>query len=187
MTSAAHSKYVRRLLRDLANKEQSFSLNELRLILALERATARLIAYRQLGQHLIFKGGFVLLKTAQAMRFTRDLDASAHDLNPNLLFGLVSEALSFDLDDGFWFGDFQQEQMVTTIGHDCTRISCAFQIGDPRELGQKIIKLSRIHIDFGFSDPKPPLTEDLPMLSLLAAYDPVSWQVYTPRSLNSRL
>jgi hypothetical protein len=64
---------IRAALVDLSKKSPSFSINELRIILALERIVARLIAHKFLEKHLVFKGGFVLLKTLGSTRFTRDL------------------------------------------------------------------------------------------------------------------
>ncbi len=63
-------------------KESALSINELRVVLALERVVARIEAHKVLREKLIFKGGFVLLKTFDNQRFTRDLDALAADM-PN--------------------------------------------------------------------------------------------------------
>lgn len=49
-------------LKKMASSNTHLSINELRVILALERTIARLQHDTVLADHLIFKGGFVLLK-----------------------------------------------------------------------------------------------------------------------------
>ena len=57
------------------------SINHVRVLLALERIIARLQKHPILSEHLIFKGGFALLKTIHASRYTRDVDAIARDIS----------------------------------------------------------------------------------------------------------
>jgi hypothetical protein len=68
VTREEKAKEVRRLLKKYAAANPQLSINEIRIILALERATARFVSYPPLAGHLVFKGGFVLLKTAHATR-----------------------------------------------------------------------------------------------------------------------
>ncbi len=47
-------------LKELFKKDSSISLNDLRVIYALERAIARIESDGKLSRNIIFKGGFVL-------------------------------------------------------------------------------------------------------------------------------
>ena len=102
-------------LKKLSKSSKGSSINELRLILALERAIARIENHPKLSNHIIFKGGFVLLKTISSGRFTRDVDALALGLSRKKVPSLIEEALSFDLDDGFWFGDIATVSCATKL------------------------------------------------------------------------
>ena len=68
-------------LKLLATQNKALSLNDLRMIVALERIVARIESDTELGKSIVFKGGFVLLKNADASRFTRDIDAVAKNIN----------------------------------------------------------------------------------------------------------
>jgi hypothetical protein len=111
MTLSEKSKEVLRALTRLS-QDSALSLNELRVVLALERIVARIEAHKVLREKLIFKGGFVLLKSFDSTRFTRDLDALAANMQKNKLFSYVKEALSFDLDDGLYYGAPELEDLI---------------------------------------------------------------------------
>ena len=68
---------ILRKIKALASRDSRLSINELRVIIALERAIARLEYEPILAEHLVFKGGLVLLKSFDSLRFTRDADALA--------------------------------------------------------------------------------------------------------------
>lgn len=57
MSRVSQAKKVMDSLKKLAKESEHNSLNELRLIVALERAIARLERHPRLSEHLIFKGG----------------------------------------------------------------------------------------------------------------------------------
>lgn len=170
------TKQIIRIFRDLVKNDPHFTVNEVRIIVALERAIARLLRSRALEEHLIFKGGFVLLKTYQSLRFTRDGDALAVSIDKEKLKHLVSQALTVDLDDGLWFGDIQIFELEDQGRYGAYRFDCAFQVGKP-DL-KKIHKLSRVHIDVGFSDQLPMKPPNQIMPSVLEKETPVSWKVY---------
>jgi hypothetical protein len=67
-------------LKVLSKNSDALGLNDLRMVVALERAVARIETVRDLADTLIFKGGFVLLKTTNSIRFTRDIDALAKNI-----------------------------------------------------------------------------------------------------------
>lgn len=97
---------VKQVLRELKRLalNSSLSINELRVVLALERIVARIEAHQRLREALVFKGGFVLLKVVQSSRFTRDLDALARSISQEEVSELVKQALAIDLGDGISFG-----------------------------------------------------------------------------------
>ena len=104
MKSITQSKHIMAKLQKLANSGNSgFSLNQLRVIIALERLVARLEANPILSQHLIFKGGFALLKHLSTARFTHDLDASYFKLPLEEIEPLVAQAIATDIQDGMWY------------------------------------------------------------------------------------
>ncbi len=144
--------------------------------MALERAIARLMSSRELEEHLVFKGGFVLLKSYESLRFTRDGDALAVSISKEKLKDLISHALTPDLDDGMWYGDVQVFELEEQGQYGSYRFDCAFQIGEPDP--KKIHKLSRIHIDVAFSDRLPDKPPGQVMPSVLHHENPISWRVY---------
>lgn len=179
MNRATQGRRVMDSLKKLAKDSKGNSLNELRMIVALERAIARLESHPRLSTHIVFKGGFVLLKTVDTVRFTRDVDALALGISRERVPEMVDRALKLDLDDGLWYGDFEVEDLVDQGSYGGYRFNCAFQIGDPPPKGDsKIKKLSRIHIDVGFGDPVETVPKKQPMTSILPEGKPVSWSVY---------
>lgn len=174
--NSAKEKQVNLAMRQLVQNEPRFNLNEVRIIVALERAIARLLALSELKEHLVFKGGFVLFKSYESLRFTRDVDALALAISKDRLNALVQSAMISDLDDGLWYGDIQLQELTEQGEYGSCRFDCAFQIGNPEP--NKIHKLSRIHIDIGFSDRLPNKPSDETMPSLLIHEEPVSWKIY---------
>lgn len=167
---------INRAMKQLVQKEPRFNLNGIRIIVAIERAIARLSALSELAKHLVFKGGFVLLKSYKSSRFTRDADALAISIPKEKLSVLIRKALVADLDDGLWFGDIQVRELTEQGDYGAYRFDCAFQIGEP-DL-KKIHKLSRMHIDVSFNDRLPTQPRDEIMPSLLNYEEPVSWKIY---------
>mgnify|MGYP001593022326 FL=1 len=53
---------VMKALKHLAAQDHARSINELRIVVALERAIARIENVPELSSHVVFKGGFVLFK-----------------------------------------------------------------------------------------------------------------------------
>ncbi|QQR81001.1 MAG: nucleotidyl transferase AbiEii/AbiGii toxin family protein [Deltaproteobacteria bacterium] len=163
-------------MKTLVQKDPRFNINELRVIVGLERAIARLSQHKNLAEHLIFKGGFVLLKSYESLRFTRDADALAVSISKEKLKDLVSAALKSDLEDGLWFGDVQVKELTEQGEYGAYRFDAAFQIGEPNL--KKLSNLSRIHIDVGFNDQLPTKPDDQIMPSILEHEEPVTWKVY---------
>lgn len=179
MSRSTQAKKVMDALKKLANPNGHHSLNELRLVIALERAIARFERHPQLSEHLIFKGGFVLFKMTNTMRFTRDVDALAIGIFRDRIVAMVEYALKVDLDDGLWFGDIEVDDLKDQGPYGGYRFNCAFQIGDPPKEKLKLKKLSRIHIDVGFGDAVKTLPAKQPLQSIIEDSKPVSWSVYS--------
>jgi predicted nucleotidyltransferase component of viral defense system len=177
MSRKDQAKLLVNSIKKIAQKDSTRTLNELRVLIAMERVVARLESHSSLRDHILFKGGFVLLKSFNSPRFTRDIDALANGLTKVKLKKLIQEALDKDLADGFWYGDVQFEDLPLQDGYGGLRISFAFQIGDPPENPSKLKKLSRLHLDLSFEE--PPSTSKLEkMNSVVENLTPISWNVY---------
>lgn len=183
MSNEVRANKIRAELTRLANAGNTFSVNELRIVLALERIVARLTTDKTLDKHLVYKGGFVLMKVFESQRFTRDLDALGVGIDKDDVMKLVPKVLEKDLNDGLWFGDIRVESLDAQGEYGALRFDAAFQIGQPEP--KSIRKLSRIHFDVGFGDEIPKKLEALESPSLLSSEKPVSWKVYPPEYIFS--
>jgi len=176
------SKQVLRALAKLA-KESVLSINELRVVLALERVIARIEAHRVLREKFIFKGGFVLLKTFDSQRFTRDLDALVADMPKQKVLSQVQEALRVDLDDGLYFAESEMEDLVDQGKYGGYRIKLPFQIGPLPTDAHKITKLSRVHLDVGFGDVILGKPKRVKLTPAIEGEKPISWKIYPIESI----
>ncbi len=172
-----NAKQINRALRRIAKEDARLSINEFRVIVALERAIARLERHHELSEHLVFKGGLVLFKIFNSERFTRDADALAVAIDKARLERLARQALESNLDDGLWFGDIHVDELDEQGQYGSYRFDCAFQIGEPDM--NKLHKLSRIHVDVAFSDTIPATPPSEVMPSILGHAKPISWKVYS--------
>lgn len=129
-------------LNKLAKASKTLSVNDLRMILALERVIARVENHKKLSKHFVFKGGFVLLKTLNSDRFTRDVDALAIGLSRKQVPGLVQDALSQNLHDGLWFGDVKTSDLVNQGPYGGYTFNAAFTIGKAPSVKDPKIKSS---------------------------------------------
>lgn len=175
----------RQILRALARlvKESALSINELRVVLALERVVARIEAHKGLRDKLVFKGGFVLLKSFGSQRFTRDLDALAQDIPKQRLLSYLTDALATDLNDGLYFGGVAVEDLIDQGQYGGYRIKVTFQIGPLPKEARKLKKLSRVHVDVGFGDVilgKPKVAK---VNSIFEGEAPLSWRIYPLESI----
>jgi hypothetical protein len=183
MNREEKARKIRAELTQIASGKDSWSINELRIVLGLERIVARLIHHKELEKHLIYKGGFVLMKALGSDRFTRDLDALGVGIDKDKVVKLVPLALDADIQDGFWFGDVQIKPLDEQGEYGALRFDCAFQIGDPQT--DKLSKLSRLHFDVGFGDTIPKQLATTSSESLLKGESPISWKVYPPEFIFS--
>lgn len=183
MSREEKARKIRTQLTQMANTKDAWSINELRIVLGLERIVARLIHHKELEKHLVYKGGFVLMKAHGSDRFTRDLDALGVGIEKEKVEKLVPLALDADIQDGFWFGDVQIKPLDEQGEYGALRFDCAFQIGDPKT--DKLSKLSRLHFDVGFGDTIPTELANTSAESLLKGESPISWKVYPPEFIFS--
>ncbi len=158
------------------------AVNELRVLIALERVAARLVAVKRLREALVFKGGFALLKTASSRRFTRDLDALVTQVPREAMKVEIIQALEADLEDGLWFGDVQMTDLPDHGEYEGIRFSAAYQIGEI-PAPAKIHKLSRVHFDIAFGDILPLGSHSGSMRSIVPDFADISWQVYPLASI----
>ncbi len=185
MSREEKARKVRNAILKIVKDDGLLSPNEIRIILSLERIVARLSNNPILDKHLIYKGGFVLIKTLGSGRFTRDLDALGFNLQKRQVELLVPVALERDLDDGFWFGDIELESLDDQGEYGALRFNCAYQIGDPPAKKDAFKKLSRIHFDVGFGDAIPTQLRRTVLPSLLNFDSQTSWRVYPPEFIFS--
>lgn len=183
MNREVRANKIRAELTRIANSGETFSVNELRILLALERIVVRLTANKTLDKHLVYKGGFVLMKVLESKRFTRDLDALGVGIDKNDVMELVPKTLEKDIGDGLWFGDIRVESLDAQGVYGAVRFDAAFQIGWPAE--RSVGKLSRVHFDVGFGDKIPTELKSLESPSLLPSEKSVSWKVYPPEYIFS--
>lgn len=169
-------------LRKLSLKT-GLTVNDLRVILALERAVARIEADNRLAESLIFKGGFLLLKSIDTTRYTRDVDALAKGITPQDVTSLVKQALENNMHDSLWFGDVQLFSLPNQGPYGGLQFSVAFHITSRSSSIRQIKKLSRIHIDVGFGDSIIFPQQKERMSSLIPELEPVSWLVYPLESV----
>lgn len=182
MSEREKSKEVLTALAKLA-KTSEFSINELRIILALEKLVARLMASKELRGKLIFKGGYVLFRELSSPRFTRDLDALVKGIAKEEIAAPIEEALELDLDDGIHFGTANVQELVDQGQYGGLRVSVPFQIGPLPTEERKLKKLSRIHLDVGFGDMFLGRARQTSLKPLIEGEDSISWSIYPAESM----
>ncbi len=168
---------ILKAMKQLCQTDSTRTLNELRILIAMERVVARIESHEILREQLIFKGGFVMLKNFDSPRFTRDIDALTQDLRKSQLKTFVTTALQKDLEDGLWYGEIQFEDLKLQGSYGGLRISFAFHIGAPPSEPLKRKKLSRLHVDLSFDSLLNHIKKEK-MCSFLEGISPVSWSVY---------
>ncbi len=119
----------------------------------IERAVARLVIEPGLGDHLVFKGGFVGLKVYGSPRFTTDLDAITYRKDRGEIIRLIKQALAKSLGDHVWFIYENEVDLVAQGQYGGIRLVYRFGLGEP----PTDLRRSQIfHIDMGSGDPVTP-------------------------------
>lgn len=176
------AKILSRELKKLSEKSR-FNINQLRVLIALERILARITINEYLSEKLIFKGGLVLAKVYGSNRYTRDIDALGQNINYEWLKLEVIQALEKDINDGIWFGDINILELKHQEKYEGLRFDMAFQIGPPKQ--NKIHKLPRIHLDVGVGDSIGEDVKPSGLQPLIQIGEPISWKVYPPEFIYS--
>lgn len=186
MNNADNARIISNELRKIEKKGVlGLTFNQLRSIVAIERLIARLETNPILAEHLVFKGGFALLKLIENARFTHDLDASFYDISIEKLAPLIIETIYQDLQDGVFFYDVQSEQIKLIDQYPGIRYKIAFQIIESRDLVKNVSKLSRIHFDIALGDFVPNSVMKNKMPSIVEHIEPLNWRVYSPQQIFS--
>lgn len=163
---------------NVAKKLGVGDVNRVRIIVALERLIARLMTQSYLRENIVFNGGFVMLKTTDSERFTKDLDAIIKKTSSEKIDREVSSALKIDLGDGFYFWGLEKEIMDMNSGYNGVRYSFHYKTGERLRDLTKSDRYPRIHLDISvdFSIGTPPA--QLKLNSEVDLYEPISWSVY---------
>ncbi len=169
---------INKKIREIAKKRGIADSNRMRIIVALERLVARLQERKFLSENLIFGGGFVLLKTSDTDRFTKDVDAIIKKVPSKKLFEEINKAIKVDLEDEFYFWDLQKKTLEKESGYGGIRFTVFYKTGPAIEETSKLDKYPRIHLDIAMGSEigVPPVHESLE--SAIGIFEPISWQIY---------
>lgn len=174
MTTKSKGSSVRQKLVDLSRKLH-VPYQSLETVFMIERLVARLVADKNLGKHLVFKGGFVGLRIYNSHRYTVDLDALLVKANIESTLKLAREKAEIDLEDGVWFRFEDQVDLVTQGEYGGIRQSYRAGVG---EILKNLKKAQVVHFDLGIGDPVTPGPKKMETLPLLSQHEGISWSVY---------
>lgn len=174
MTTKHKGDSVRQKLTNLSSK-MNVPYPNLETIFLIERLVARLMADKELGKRLVFKGGYVGLKVYDSPRYTVDLDALLVKAEIDGTLNLIKEKAAADLEDGIWFHFEDQVDLATQGEYGGTRQVYRAGIG---EILKNIKKAQIINFDLGIGDPITPGPQKVETPSLLQENEDVSWSVY---------
>lgn len=127
-------------LKRLAHERQATYAEVLTQFL-IERAVARLVIEPGLGDHLVFKGGFVGLKVYGSPRFTTDLDAITYRKDRAEIIRLIKQALAKSLGDHVWFIYENEVDLITQGEYGGIRLVYRFGLGEPPKDLRKTLSL----------------------------------------------
>lgn len=148
--------------------------NGLALEFAIERLIARLQATPKISKHLIFKGGFVMLKSYGSNRSTVDLDTSLQNLSIEESEALVRKIIATDWNDGVWMGSIDTEKLDHQTEYAGLRLIIRYSFGEPKI---DLKKLGKLILDIGVADAITPAPIESNLHPLLGG-EPISWRVY---------
>lgn len=116
-------------------------------------------------------------------RFTRDLDALAHEIDKERVVPLVTTVLKMELHDGLYFGAPEVSDLTDQGDYGGYRIHVPFQIGELPKDERKRQKLSRVHLDIGFGDVVFGKVKRTNVPTIFDSQEPISWKVYPLESI----
>lgn len=164
---------IKAKLANLADKLER-DHNGLALEFAIERLVARLGSDSKLAQHLVFKGGFVMLKAYGSNRTTVDLDTSVHGLSIEEAEQRVRKVIDGNWSDGLWIGAIESQVMDHQTEYTGLRLTMRYSFGEPKV---DIHRLGKLILDIGIADAVTPGPQDASLEPLLGG-DPISWRIY---------
>lgn len=141
---------------------------------AIERLISRLIIDIKLSKHLIFKGGYVMLKAYASSRATIDLDTSIQGIGIEEAEARAIKMIDGLKDDGLWMGSIVSEDLEHQTKYSGRRLTVRFAFGTPKVNAQR---LGKIILDIGVGDvitPKPVADDLKPLLG----GELISWSIY---------
>ncbi len=115
----------------LLAKKQKINTAKLQTIVVLERVVARLLTRDFIREHMIFSGGFVMIKSYDSERFTKDLDAIIRNIPVRKFFEELKTALATDLGDGFHFWNIEEESLDIKSVYAGIRYKFHYKLGEP--------------------------------------------------------
>ncbi len=173
MKASVRPESVRAKLVRLANHlDREF--NALALEFAIERLVVRLQSDSKLATHLIFKGGFVMLKAYGSSRTTVDLDTSIHSLSLEEAEKRARDVIEGDFADGLWMGGIESQTLDHQTEYAGLRLIIRFSIGKPKI---EVKRLGRLILDIGVADAITPGPKDAQIQPMLGG-EPIGWRVY---------
>ncbi len=161
------------------SQQMDRDFNGLALEFAIERLVVRLQSSPKLSRHLIFKGGFVMLKTYGSNRSTIDLDTSLQNLSIEEAEDLARQIIPTDHQDGLWMGQIESQNLDHQTEYAGLRLIIRFSFGEP---AVDFNRLGKIILDIGVADSLTPgpVEADLPQL---LSKDLISWRVYSVETI----
>ncbi len=153
--------------------------NGLALEFAIERLVVRLQSSPKLSKHLIFKGGFVMLKTYGSNRSTIDLDTSLQNLSIEDAESLARQTILKDHQDGLWMGHIESQVLDHQTEYAGLRLIIRFSFGEPKI---DYNRLGKIILDIGVADTLTPGPVEADLTQLLSI-DLISWRVYSVETI----
>jgi len=148
--------------------------NGLALEFAIERLITRLQNTPRLSKHLVFKGGFVMLKSYGSNRSTVDLDTSLQNLSLEEAESMVRKVIAGDWSDGLWMGAVESEKLDHQTDYAGLRLVIRFSFGEPKV---DFKRLGRLILDIGVADAITPAPVET-IFNPLIEGEPISWRVY---------
>jgi predicted nucleotidyltransferase component of viral defense system len=180
LNNIENAKNITKALKKIeANSYLGLTQNQLRIIAAFERLIARFETDPLLSRHLIFKGGFALLKLIENPRFTHDLDASFFNINGEKIEPLIIAAAYKDLGDGIFYFNVKTEEIKITDKYPGIRFNMSFQIAESADKIKNIHKLSCISFDIALAEHAYKSIQQEVMPSILSHTNPITWQIYS--------
>ncbi len=161
-------------------KRQQIDTAKFQTIVVFERVVARLLTRDFIRENMIFNGGFVMIKSYDSERFTKDLDAIIRNVPAKNLFKEVKTALTTDIGDGFQFWNIEEENLDMKSGYAGIRYKFHYKLGDPLPPDADFKHYSKLHFDVSIDTDKLMLPIQAQLTPSLSEHEPFSWSIYPP-------